>query len=58
MPDVLAQLPSDVPRFTKPTFGLADVREILAGVAATGRGTAVLVGAVLYVITVTGRERQ
>jgi nicotinamidase-related amidase len=45
LPEVLAQVPDDAARFTKPTFGLADVPEILAVVEATGRRTAVLVGA-------------
>jgi nicotinamidase-related amidase len=45
LPEVLAQAPAAAARFTKPTFGLADVPEIVAGVEATGRRTAVLVGA-------------
>jgi nicotinamidase-related amidase len=45
LPEVRAQVPPDAPTFTKPAFGLADVPEILGAVEATGRGTAVLVGA-------------
>ena len=43
-PDIAARLPAGTPVHTKPTFGLADVPTILAGVEATGRDTAVLVG--------------
>lgn len=44
--DVVArQLPASAPVFVKPVFGLADVPEIVAAVEATGRRTAVLVGA-------------
>jgi nicotinamidase-related amidase len=42
--DVVAQVGPDLPRHTKPVFGLADVPEILADVERTGRHTAVLVG--------------
>jgi nicotinamidase-related amidase len=42
---IAAQLPAATPVFTKPTFGLAATPEILAAVRATGRSTAVLVGA-------------
>jgi len=44
-PRVAEALPSGTPAFTKPVFGLADVPDILSAVAATGRRTAVLVGA-------------
>jgi nicotinamidase-related amidase len=44
LPEVLAQVPETAPRHTKPTFGLADVPEILASVESTGRRTAILVG--------------
>jgi nicotinamidase-related amidase len=43
--EVAAQLPPGVPVHTKPTFGLAATPEILEAVQATGRRTAVLVGA-------------
>jgi nicotinamidase-related amidase len=43
-PDIAARLPAGTPTHVKPTFGLADVPAILAGVEATGRDTAVLVG--------------
>ena len=43
LPEVLAELPHTTPRLPKPTFGLADVPEILEAVA-TGRRTAVLTG--------------
>jgi len=42
---IAERLPPDTPVFTKPTFGLAGTPEILAAVLATGRRTAVLVGA-------------
>jgi nicotinamidase-related amidase len=42
--DVVTQVGPDLPRHTKPIFGLADVPEILAEVQRTGRHTAVLVG--------------
>jgi nicotinamidase-related amidase len=42
--DVVTQVGPDVPRHTKPVFGLADVPEIMADVERTGRHTAVLVG--------------
>lgn len=42
---IRAQLPAGVRVFRKPTFGLAGTPEILAAVRATGRRTAVLVGA-------------
>jgi nicotinamidase-related amidase len=44
LPEILAHVPETAPRHTKPTFGLADVPEILASVEGTGRRTAVLVG--------------
>ncbi len=44
LPEVVEQLPKETRRYTKPTFGLADVPEILAAIEATGRRTAVLVG--------------
>jgi nicotinamidase-related amidase len=44
-PRIAARLPADAPVFAKPTFGLAGTPAILAAVQATGRGTAVLVGA-------------
>ncbi len=44
LPEIVDRLPDPTPRFAKPTFGLADVPEILAAVEATGRRTAVLVG--------------
>lgn len=44
LPDVLERIPATTVRHTKPTFGLADVPEILRSVEATGRRTAVLVG--------------
>ena len=43
-PEVTERLPDRTPRHAKPTFGLADVPEILAAVEATGRRTAVIVG--------------
>ena len=43
-PDIAARLPAGTPVHTKPIFGLAGVPTILAGVEATGRDTAVLVG--------------
>jgi nicotinamidase-related amidase len=42
---ILARLPEDTPVLPKATFGLADEAAILAAVQATGRRTAVLVGA-------------
>jgi nicotinamidase-related amidase len=42
--EIVELLPDPTPRHTKPTFGLADVPEIMAGVEATGRRTSVLVG--------------
>jgi nicotinamidase-related amidase len=44
-PRIAQRLPADTPVFTKPTFGLAGTPEILEAVRATGRGTAVVVGA-------------
>lgn len=44
LPEIVERLPHATPRFVKPTFGLADVPEILAAVEATGRRTVVLVG--------------
>ncbi|MEO8423912.1 MAG: isochorismatase family protein [Actinomycetota bacterium] len=44
LPEIVERLPDPTPRYTKPTFGLADVPEIMAAVEATGRNTAVLVG--------------
>ena len=44
-PAIGERLPPATPVLTKPVFGLADVPEILAAVAATERRTAVLVGA-------------
>jgi nicotinamidase-related amidase len=44
LPEVVERLPDPTPRHAKPTFGLADVPEILAAVEVTGRRTAVLVG--------------
>jgi len=44
LPEVLAQLPPDVPRHRKPVFGLADVPEIADAVAASGKETVVLTG--------------
>jgi nicotinamidase-related amidase len=44
LPEIVERLPDAAPRLAKPTFGLADVPEILAAVEATGRRTAVLVG--------------
>ena len=43
-PGVTERLPDRTPPYPKPTFGLADVQEILAAVEATGRRTAVIVG--------------
>ncbi len=42
--EVIERLPDPTSRHTKPTFGLADVPEIMDAVGATGRRTAVLVG--------------
>lgn len=42
---ILDRLPAGTPILPKAVFGLADVPEILAAVAATGRRTAVIVGA-------------
>jgi nicotinamidase-related amidase len=44
LPEILERLPDPTARYTKPTFGLADVPQIMAAVEATGRLTAVLVG--------------
>jgi nicotinamidase-related amidase len=44
LPAIIERLPDPTPRYTKPTFGLADVPKIMAAVEATGRRTAVLVG--------------
>ncbi len=44
LPEIVERLPDPTQRFAKPTFGLADVPEILAAVEATGRRTAILVG--------------
>lgn len=41
---IIARLPPDTPRFTKPVFGLADNPEILAADEATERRTLVLAG--------------
>ena len=43
-PAVLQRLPPGTPVLVKPVFGLAECDEIIAAVAATGRGTAVLAG--------------
>jgi nicotinamidase-related amidase len=42
--EIVERLPQATPRYSKPTFGLADVPEILAAVEVTGRRSAVLVG--------------
>jgi nicotinamidase-related amidase len=42
--EIVERLRDPTPRYTKPTFGLADVPEILAAVETTERRTAVLVG--------------
>lgn len=44
LPEIVERLPDPTLHYTKPTFGLADVPEIMAAVEATGRRTAVLVG--------------
>jgi nicotinamidase-related amidase len=44
-PAIVGRLPAGTPIFAKAVFGLAGVSEILARVEATGRRTAVLVGA-------------
>jgi nicotinamidase-related amidase len=44
-PGIVANLRPGTPIFAKPVFGLADVPAILAAVEASGRRTAVLVGA-------------
>jgi nicotinamidase-related amidase len=44
LPEIVERLPDPTPRYTKPTFGLAEVPKIMAAVEATGRRTAVLVG--------------
>lgn len=44
LPAIVERLPEPTPRYAKPTFGLADVPEILAAIEATGRHSAVLVG--------------
>ena len=41
---ILAALPSDVPVYDKTVFGAADAPDILSGIDASGRRTAVLVG--------------
>jgi nicotinamidase-related amidase len=43
-PEVIEHLPDGTRRYTKPTFGLADVPEILTAIEAAGRRTAVIVG--------------
>src|SRR5436190_4962464 len=40
LPEVAERLPESTPRHAKPTFGLADVPEIMRAVEATGRRTA------------------
>ena len=42
--ELVERLPDPTSRYPKPTFGLADVPEIMAAVEATGRHSAVLVG--------------
>jgi nicotinamidase-related amidase len=42
--EIVEHLPDSTPRYPKPTFGLADVPEIMAAVEATGRRTALIVG--------------
>jgi nicotinamidase-related amidase len=42
--EIVERLPDPTPRYSKPTFGLADVPEIMVAVEATGRRSAVLVG--------------
>jgi len=44
LPEIVARLPDPTPRYPKPTFGLADVPEVMTAVEATGRHCAVLVG--------------
>ena len=44
-PRIVDRLSADTPVLAKPAFGLADVPEILSVVEATGRRTAVIVGA-------------
>jgi nicotinamidase-related amidase len=44
-PEITARLPQGTPVFAKSVFGLAGVPEILAAVEASGRQTAVIVGA-------------
>jgi nicotinamidase-related amidase len=44
LPEVVERLPDPTTRYPKPTFGSADVPEIMDAVEATGRRTAVLVG--------------
>jgi nicotinamidase-related amidase len=42
---IVDRLSANTPILPKPVFGLADVREILSAIVATGRRTAVIVGA-------------
>ena len=44
LPEIVERLSDRAPRYPKPTFGLADVADILGAVEATGRRTTVLVG--------------
>ena len=44
LPEIVERLPDPTPRYPKPTFGLADVPEIMGAVEATERQTTVLVG--------------
>jgi nicotinamidase-related amidase len=44
LPRIVERLPDRTSRYAKPTFGLADVPEIMDQVGATGRRTAVLIG--------------
>jgi nicotinamidase-related amidase len=44
LPEVVERLPDRTPRHAKPTFGLADVPEIMGALESTGRRTPVLVG--------------
>ena len=44
LPEIVERLPDATPRSPKPTFGLADVPELMSQVEATGRHSAVLVG--------------
>jgi len=43
-PEVLARVPAATPVFAKPVFGLADVPDIAAAIAASGRRTVVIAG--------------